>query len=151
MWVPTEGFADTVPVQQATEFFGVPCVPGLAHETVQTQPSDKQEVHLLVSGEQLGAHVKIWVCDTRGVQYPNSDVEWSTVAIVNAEALEGACECGSIFDHVVPEPRVVFRARSVPEFDAITPNDDLPAKIGLGRWHGKVLEGIGIPDPSVVG
>ena len=73
------------------------------------------------------------------------------MTIIDAETLECACEGGGIFDHVFPEPRVVFRARTVPKFNAITPNDDLPTKIGLRRWHGKVFEGIRVPDPSVVG
>ena len=73
------------------------------------------------------------------------------MTIIDAETLECACEGGGIFDHVVPEPRVVFRAGTVPKFDAIAPNDDLPTKVGLGRWRGKVFEGIRVPDPSVVG
>jgi hypothetical protein len=73
------------------------------------------------------------------------------MAVIDAETLEGACEGGGIFDHVVPEPRVVFRTGTVPKFDAVTPNDDLPAKVRLGGWRGEVLEGVRVPDPSIVG
>jgi len=73
------------------------------------------------------------------------------MAVIDAETLECACEGVGILDHIVPEPRVVFRARTVPEFDAIAPDDDLPTKVGLGRWCGKVFEGIRVPDPSIVG
>lgn len=73
------------------------------------------------------------------------------MTIIDAETLECACEGGGIFDYVVPEPRVVLWAGTVPKFDAIAPDDDLPTKIGLGWWHGKVFKGIRIPDPAVVG
>ena len=73
------------------------------------------------------------------------------MAVVDAETLEGACEGGGILDHVVPEPRVVFRAGTVPKLDAITPNDDFPTKVRLGRRRGKVFKGVRVPDPSIVG
>ena len=73
------------------------------------------------------------------------------MAIIDTETLEGACEGGGIFDHVAPEPRVVFRAGTVPKFDAIAPNDDLPTEIRLRRRYGKAFEGIRVPDPSIVG
>ena len=73
------------------------------------------------------------------------------MAVIDAETLEGACQGGSIFDHIVPEPRVVFRTRTVPKFDAVTPDDDLSTKVRLGGWGGKVFEGIRVPDPPIVG
>lgn len=140
-----------MPVQQATEFFRIPRVSGLSHETVQSQPTDEQEIHLLVASKQLSAHVKIGVHNSSRVQHPDSDVERGAMAIINAETLKRACESGCIFYHVVPEPRVVFRTGTVPKFNAITPNNDFPTEVRLGRRRGKVFEGIRVPDPSVIG
>jgi len=138
-------------VQQATEFFRIPGIPGLSHETVQSQPTDEQEIHLLVASKQLSTHVKIGVKNSSSVQHPDSNVERGAMAIVDAETLERACEGGCVFDYIVPEPRIVFRTGTVPKFYTITPNDDLSTEVRLRRWRGKVFEGIRVPDPTIVG
>ena len=151
MWALTEGLADSMSVQQPTEFFRVPSVSGLPDETVQSQSTDKQQIHLLATGKQLSAHIKIWVHDSGGVQYSDSDVEGGAMTVIDAETLKGACQGGCVFDHIIPKPRVIFGTGTVPKLDAVTPNNDLPTKVRFRGWQGEVFEGIRVPDPSIVG
>lgn len=72
------------------------------------------------------------------------------MAVVDSETLERACETRGVLNHIVPEPGVVLWTGTIPKLDAITPNDDFPAKVCLGRRHGKVFEGIRVPYPAVV-
>lgn len=73
------------------------------------------------------------------------------MAVVDPETLERACESRCVLNHIIPKPRVVLWTGAVPKLDAITPNDDLPAEVCLGRGHGKVFEGVRVPYPAVVG
>lgn len=73
------------------------------------------------------------------------------MTVVDPETLERACKSRGILNHIVPEPRVVFWAGTVPKLDAIAPNDDLSAEVCLGGRHGEVFEGVRVPYPAIVG
>lgn len=73
------------------------------------------------------------------------------MTVVDSKTLECTRKTRGIFNHIVPEPRVVFGTGTVPKLDAITPNDDLSAEVCLGGWHCEVFEGVRVPYPPVVG
>jgi len=73
------------------------------------------------------------------------------VAVVDTEAVEHSRKRHDVFGHVLPEPWVVFRSTTVVKLDAVTPDDDFASEVRLGGRESKVLEGIRIPDPTVVG
>lgn len=73
------------------------------------------------------------------------------MAIVDTEAIEHSRKRHDIFGHVFPEPRVVFRPTAVVKLHAVTPDDDFASEVRLGGEESKVLEGVCIPDPTVVG
>jgi hypothetical protein len=72
------------------------------------------------------------------------------VTIVDAEPVKGRCKRLDVGCHVRPEPRVVVGSRSIPQLDAVTPDDDLAPEVAFGRKLCEVLERIGRPNPSVV-
>lgn len=72
------------------------------------------------------------------------------MAVVDTEAIEHSRKRRNVFRHVFPEPRIVFRSTTVVELDAVTPDDDLTPEVRLGGKESKVLEGIRVPDPTVV-
>lgn len=73
------------------------------------------------------------------------------MTIVNTESIEHDSELLHVFRHVGPEPGVLSGAGAVAELDTVAPDDDFSAEVGFRGELGKVLEGVGVPDPAVIG
>lgn len=72
------------------------------------------------------------------------------MAIVDTETFERVGKALDIGGDILPEPGIVRGSIAVAKFDAIAPDNHFTAKVGLGRKERKVLERIGIPDPTVI-
>jgi hypothetical protein len=125
----------------------------------------ENDIHILASSKQLRTNVDIRTNSTCNVKKVSPDVKRRGMAIINSESMEMGCHELSVFSHVLPEPWIVllkemsvmrtilntYRALSIPQFHAITPNNDFSSKICFALWTSKVRERIICPDPAVVG
>lgn len=123
----------------------------LSNKGIDAKLTDEEEVHVLISGEELRDDVKIGILDSSSIHHSDANFERGRVAVVESETIKHARQELAVGGHVVPEPRIVRSALAVPELDTVAPNDDLTTEIGLGGLIGKVGKGVSVPDPAVVG
>lgn len=71
--------------------------------------------------------------------------------VIEPEPVKDPRQLPHVPSHVLPQPRVRLRPAAVAELDAIAPDDEVAADVGAGEGGGEVGEGVGAPDPAVVG
>src|ERR1700722_6333722 len=72
------------------------------------------------------------------------------MAVINANTLEQTSSSLGIFLHILPQIRVVIRARAIAELDTVTPTNDFAAKIRWRLRSSEILHWVCVPYPTIV-
>mmetsp|Transcript_15644 Transcript_15644/g.46378 ORF Transcript_15644/g.46378 Transcript_15644/m.46378 type:complete len:430 (+) Transcript_15644:641-1930(+) len=136
-------------VHQPAQIDGVAGRHGLPDQPVQSQLTREHELAPRIIREELGVHVQVRVDPPSGVEQPLRHVERGRVRVVDPDAIEEPRGPLGVLGHVVPQPRVVGRARAKSQLDRVAPGVDLAAEVRPRAGRRKVDPGVGPPDPTV--